>query len=127
MFKNLFDFMYQRTVKEAIGFYIAYLLLILISGVILGGTLSGFFVTEDTFEAGYDFGLKLGIIFAVLACLYVSISLVVKKKLYMNFGFVLLSLCAGILALFGGAFLGLIIPAFFTTRQVMIEKTEPIE
>lgn len=127
MFKNLFDFTYQRTVKEAFGFYIAYLLLILISGVILGGALGGFFVAEDTFEAGYDFGVKIGIIFAVIVCLYISISLVVKKKLYTNFGFVLLSLCSGILALIGGALLGLIIPAFFTTRQVMIEKTEVIE
>lgn len=127
MFKNLFDFTYRRTVKEAFGFYLAYLLLILISGIILGGTLGGFFTTEDTFEAGYDFGLKIGIFFAVIVCLYISISLVVKKKLYTNFGFVLLSLCSGILALFGGALLGLIIPTYFTTRQVMIEKTEAIE
>jgi hypothetical protein len=43
--------------------------------------------------------------------------LIKEKKLYKNFGFLLLPILSGLLAIFGGALLGLIIPAVLTTRE----------
>lgn len=108
MFKNLTDFSYKRNLKEAIGFYLAYLLL----GVILGGIAGALFVSQ-----GFNQGVRVGTIVSIILSLVISGLLLKEKNLFRNFSYILLALLSGILAAFGGSLLGLIIPAVITTKD----------
>jgi len=116
MFKNLTNFSYKRNWKEAIGFYLSYLLLFIILGVIISvliDILSG----ANTFDQGLNIGLKVGMITSIIFCVITSGLLLKEKKLFKNFWYIFLVLLSGILAYFGGSLFGLIIPAFITTKQ----------
>jgi len=123
MFKNLTNFSYKRNWKDAIGFYLAYLLLAVILGMIAGG-LTGILMPSNatTFSQGFNQGLhqgvQIGTIVAVIYCLIISGLLLWQKKLYKNFGFILLALLSAFLAVFGASLLGLIIPAIITTKEI---------
>ena len=117
MFKNLTNFSYKRTWQEAIGFYLAFLLLSMILGAIAGALFGG---TANTFSQGFNQGVRVGAIIGIIFCLIISGLLLKEKKLFRNFGYILLALLSGILAAFGGSLLGLIIPAFITTREAVI-------
>jgi len=111
IFNNLTDFGYQRSTKEAIGFYIAYLFLIIIFGVFLAFGLSAI-VQNNT----YNFGLIIGNVVAIVFSLGVSFLILKEKNLLGNFGFILLALLSGLLAIFLGGFGGLIPAAYLTTK-----------
>lgn len=111
MFKNLTDFSYKRSGKEALGFYLAYLVLIVLVGGIVGavtGLASG--------SQSYELGVRVGNIVAILLVLGVSFAILSKKKLMNNFGLVLLALLSGLLAFAGGSVLGLIPTAYLSTK-----------
>ena len=112
MFQNLTNFGYQRSTKEAIGFYLAYLVLLAIVAGVLAGTLAVAMQLSDSF----NFGLMVGNIFAVVASSGISFLILNEKNLLNRFEFILLALLAGLLALFIGALGGLIPAAFLTTR-----------
>ena len=122
MFKNLTNFSYKRNWKEAIGFYLAYFIVGLILGGI-GGALSSIQSGATTFSEGFSSGLGVGAMVAIVYCLVVAILVLAQRKLYKNFGYVILALLSAILAAFGGSLLGLIIPAFMTTRGVSATET----
>lgn len=115
MFNNLVDFSYKRNWKEAVGFYLAYLVLGVILAAIAGG-LSSFFSEIGTFEQGYNQGVKAGSVTGVIFCLLISIVLLKQKKLFINFGYIILALLGVILSLLGGLLFGLMIPAYLTTK-----------
>lgn len=126
MFKNLTDFSYKRNWKGAIGFYLAYFIVCLMLGGI-GGALVGIQSEVTTFEEGFESGLGVGVMVAIVYSLAIALLVLVKKKLYKNFGYVILALLSGVLAIFGGALLGLIIPAFMTTRgEIITDKSSNI-
>src|SRR3990167_6486394 len=102
MFKKLMDFKYKRTPKEALGFYLAYLLLIVVVGGLIGGIL-GLLIGEGSIELG----MRMGGIVAVIISLSLSFMILSKKKLTNNFGMILLALLSGILSFIGGGLLGL--------------------
>ena len=110
MFKHLTDFGTVRTTKEAFGFYIAYFLLFVIGGAVFGSTIA---VIAGSANADLIQKILAPILFAAdgLICF-----LIIKKK---NLGFIywLLSVVSCGLAVLGGGFLGLIIPAFMTTLK----------
>ncbi len=125
MFKKLSDFSYERNWKEAIGFYLAYLLL----GIILGfasGFILGVFIysvgTIHNFETNYEIGRRVGVSFYMIYILVIFVLLLAKKKMLNNFGYILLGLFNLILSVFGGAIFGLIIPAFITTRKTKLQS-----
>lgn len=111
VFKNLTDFSYKRTGKEALGFYLGYLVLIIVVGAILGGTL-GLAFGEQSFELG----LRVGNIIAILVALGLSFMILSKKGLMNDFGMILLALLSGLLAFIGGGLLGLIPAAYLSTK-----------
>src|SRR3989344_840855 len=115
MFKHLTNFSYKRNWKEAIGFYLAYFLVGIILGGI-GGALYGIQLGATTFSEGFNGGLGIGAVVGIVYSLAIAILLLIQKKLYKNFGYIVLALLSGILAAFGGSLLGLVIPAFLTTR-----------
>lgn len=112
MFKNLTNFAYKRDIKEAIGFYLAYLFLIILLATLFGG-LMGLLADLDSFK----FGMSVGNIVAIVMAIGISILILKKKNLLGNFGFIVLVLLSGLLAFFGGSLLGLIPAAFLTTRE----------
>lgn len=116
MFSDLLDYEKNRTTKQAIGFYIAYVVVGLLFLFILGALI------EILFSIGYQNEKKIGYIFAIVAPTTVSF-IILKRKNVMNFKYVLLALLSGILGLFG-AFFGFIPTAYLTTR--MSNKNEEI-
>jgi len=111
MFKNLTDLSYKRTTKEAVGFYIAYLLIFMIAGAI-GGVLFLNVENSESFAAGVNIGSKISIILSII----ISFSVIYAKKISNNFGYIILALISPILAAFGGGLLALIPIAYLTTR-----------
>jgi amino acid permease len=111
MFKKLTDFKYQRSSKEAVGFYIAYLIVSMLGGALLGGILGAMF-PDNPFQAG----VRGGTIVAVFICILLS-WLIIKEKRQTEFSNLLLVLLSGVLALLVGGLFGLIIPAYLTTKK----------
>ena len=109
MFKDLTNFAKKRTGWEAFGFYLAYLLLIIVVALLLGAM-----VALLDFNTGVAF--RAGNIFAIAICLTLAFMVLKQKNLASNFGFILLALLSGVLAFIGGGILGLIPVAFLTTR-----------
>lgn len=111
MFSNLTDLSYTRNFKQAVGFYIAYLILIVIAAALLGG-LFGVVAGNNSFDAGVNVGTYLAVIFSVT----ISFAILYKKKLIGNFVYLIIAIAAGVLALFGGGLLGIIPAAFLSTK-----------
>lgn len=121
MFANLTDLSFNRTTKQAIGFYLAYfLLIILVAGLL--GAIAGIISGETT--SAYSLGLKIGNITAIIGSVGLSLLVVNKKKLK-DFKYIFLVLLAGLFAVFLGALLGLIPAAYLTTRQSGSQPTPP--
>ena len=118
MFKDLLVFEKQRTGKEAFGFFLAYLLF---SGLLVG-IITSFFSTSvapsgfaEGFEQGLEEGQAVGAYFYSVLSLALSALILFRKGHLKSFGFVLIGLSSGVLALFLVAFLGLVPTAYLTT------------
>jgi len=111
MFKNLTKFGYQRSPKEAIGFYIAYLAAIFLIGMILGAV-------GDLAIPGFtlDAALRMGNALAIVISLGLSFLILKEKKLLGNLGYMLIGLLGGVIAIFLGGLGGFIFVAYLTTR-----------
>ena len=118
MFKDLLVFEKQRTGKEAFGFFLAYLLF---SGLLVGiitsfsGTSGGASGFAEGFEQGLEEGQAVGAYFYSVLSLALSALILFRKGHLKSFGFVLIGLSSGVLALFLVAFLGLVPTAYLTT------------
>ncbi|MEC7865298.1 MAG: hypothetical protein VYD02_00120 [Pseudomonadota bacterium] len=114
MFKDLLLFEKERTPQEALGFYLAYLLLLLL----LGGLLAFLIVPHDpskTFAEEFQAGASVGWTTAVIFCLALSFMILYKKKKLQDFGLVLIGISSGICAILLGGLLGLVPTAYLTT------------
>ena len=110
MFSNLMDLKFQRSVKQAFGFYIAYLFLIMLVGALLAGRYA--LVTGNS---GFEVGAKVGNIVAVVFVLGITSTIVSQKKM-LNFTVLLSVVFSGVLALFLGGLGGLIPAAYLSTK-----------
>jgi hypothetical protein len=118
MFKHLTNFSYPRNKKEAFGFYLAYLVLFVLIGVVVAAIIGVATNTvpkslSDTFTKGEE----VGAVIVGLGSAALSIAILSAKK-ESRYGFVLLALISGMLCLFGGGLFGFIIPAYFTTLRL---------
>ncbi len=111
MFNRLTDFGYKRTGIQAVGFYLAYLLLVIVIAVAAGSA-----TATATNNITFDFGFHIGNIVAIVSSLLLSFVVLSKKKLFSNFGYILLAVLSGVLAAFGGGLIGLIPAAYFSTK-----------
>lgn len=108
MFKNLTNFKYSRTFIEALGFFLAYLLLIMIISGLLG--VAYYMLTGE--KGGGKIGHITGIVLSFLMAI-----IVIKEKNMFGFSTILLlCLSVGISIIFSGLG-GMIIPAYFTTIE----------
>ena len=111
MFSNLADFGYKRDLKGAVGFYIVYLITIILISSIAGG-LGGLTGGVDSFGGG----VRIGNIIAIIASLSLSFLILYKKNILSNVVFIVVALLSGVLAFLGGGLLGLIPAAFLSTK-----------
>jgi len=109
MFKDLFKLEKQRTAKEALGYYIACLLLIVISSVVIA------LVFGFVLGASADLVFRLSWFAAVIICPLLSYKILSKKNLKMNTLYIVICISSGIGALWLGGFLGFIPVAYLTT------------
>jgi len=114
MFKKLTDFSYTRSGKEALGFYLAYFVFAILASMVVSGIFS--ILVPIRFGEAYYTGVRVGTFVSVLSSLTIAYLIVVKKNLSNNFGYILLTLLAGVSAFLGGGLLGMIIPALLTTK-----------
>lgn len=111
MFKNLTKFEYKRSTKEAVGFYLAYLLLTILIGGLMGGL-----VGVVSGGGGFELGLRVGQTVAVLVTMGLAVMILKNKGILNKFGNIMLVVLTGFLAFFGGGLLGLIPAAYLTTK-----------
>jgi hypothetical protein len=118
MFVNLTDFGFRRTRKQAIGFYIVYLVVsMVLSSVVSYFVLNNqvFYSEEEAFTAGVEVGSRVAIVVVlVLAALVLN-----GKKLITNPKSIVIGFIGVGLAFVGGGLLGLIPVAYLTTQEKM--------
>jgi len=117
MFKNLIVFGHERTPLQALGFYIVYLVLLLVFAGLIGGIVGLFMGLFADVSHPFQTGVTLGTILAVVSCIALSLLILYEKKLLNNFLYILLVVLSGLMALFLGGLAGLIPVAFLTTRK----------
>lgn len=105
MFQNMFCFGFDRSFTEAAGFYIVYLMFIIMSFTLAISALSLF---------GFQNG-NTAIIIAFICCLAISCIITFKKGFYKNPLYILLAIAGVIASIYGGAMTGLLVLAYLTT------------
>jgi hypothetical protein len=121
MFRRLTDFGHQRTLVEAIGFYLAYLVL----GIIIAAGL-GALAGLVTGNLGFEGGMTIGATFAIGICPVMAFIILGAKGLLSHLGYVAVAVLSVVGAAIGGLLLGLIFVAFLTTRPA-VRRSEPVE
>ncbi|MDE2589281.1 MAG: hypothetical protein KGL95_06410 [Patescibacteria group bacterium] len=106
MFKNLLNFKVKRTGKQAIGFYLAFLLFNSLFGAALALTFAG----------DYNSGVTVGAYGALLVVVVLSVLILRERKRYKSYFFLVFVVVALILTRIGGSLLGLIPLAYLTTK-----------
>ncbi|QQG38014.1 MAG: hypothetical protein HYS26_00460 [Candidatus Kaiserbacteria bacterium] len=112
MFQHLADFGYKRTPLEAVGFYLAYLLLTLAGAMIVGVTLALLFGSTVDLN-----GFAIGAVFSAFASAVLSYLVLREKRLLKRFSSFVWILAAAGSALLIGGIVGLLIVAYLTTLQ----------
>ena len=121
MFRRLTDFGHQRTLVEAIGFYLAYLVL----GIVLAAGLGALAGLVDR-GFGFESGLALGTAVAIGICPVLAFVILGAKRQLRHVGYVLVAVLSVAGAAVGGLLLGLVFVAFLTTRPA-VRLPEPAE
>ena len=111
MFKELMNLAYKRSAPQAFGFYIVYVILTLLTAALLGSLLG-----LSGLVQGFQAGVRVGAIVAIIATLVVAFWVLYAKKLLGNVAYIIIALLAGGLSVLGGAILGFIAVAYLTTR-----------
>lgn len=100
----------KKTIGQAVGLYFFGLLVMLLANFIVGS------IAGTLFGAGFNEGVMLGAAVSIAVCPLLAFWVLKLKSLLTPLNIVL-ALVAGVLALFGGALLGLIPSAYFATLQ----------
>ena len=113
MFERLADFGYVRSKKQALGFYIAYFVTVVLSLTFIGFILAHTFPVVFTADNSFAFGVfGACTIFTLLSFLILR-----DKKLLKRFSSVVYLIVTLIAAICGGSTLALVVVAFLTTRK----------
>jgi hypothetical protein len=122
MFNHLTDFGYPRNKKEALGFYLVYLVLFVLIGAVIAAIIGvATHTVPKNFSDTFTKGEEVGAVIVGLGSAALSIAILSAKK-ESRYGFVLLALIGGMLCFFGGGLFGFIVPAYFTTLRLPIDS-----
>ena len=100
----------KKTIGQAVGLYFFGLLVVFLANFIVGS------IAGTLFGASFNDGLMLGAAVSIAVCPLLAFWILKLKSLLTPLNIVL-ALVAGVLALFGGALLGLIPSAYLVTLQ----------
>jgi len=114
MFQEIMNFNYQRSAKQAFGWYLMYLLIGLIIGFV-SGYVAG--IAAKDFQEGFNIGRMAGQLSAVPYNILLGTLLIWHRK--KDAPNLLLVLGGVVLSVIGGAILGLIPLAFLSSRPVL--------
>jgi hypothetical protein len=118
MFNTLTKLSYKRLTKEDIGFYLAYSIVF----IVIGAT-QGVIVALITGKQGADLITlvnRTGMLINVMLCFVISLLIVKGKNSMGSILYLVLASASGLLSIFGGGIVGLIIATFLTTRESII-------
>ena len=121
MFRRLTDFGHERSLIQAIGFYLVYLVLGIALGAVLGGLAGMMFK-----DFGFDAGLMIGAALAVVSCPLLSFAILRAKGLLSNMLYLLIAVLSVAGAAVGGLLIGLLFVAFLSTRPA-VRQSAPVE
>jgi hypothetical protein len=122
MFKKLTDLETKRTIVQAIGFYLAYLLIFTLIGAIIGGIAQFWFRNKVTiFDTIY-----IAFVSQIVLCLILSFLVIYEKGRFNHFGLLFIVLVSIFSLVFMNAFGGLIPIAIMTTFPSK-RSTETVE
>ena len=113
MFAHLTNFAYKRTTLQAVGFYIAYFLLLLLIAGATGG-----FLALATGRVDQELSIRIGVMISTIACAILSAAISYEKRILRDFPALLSIILAIIGAMFGGALVGLVFVAYLTTKPM---------
>ncbi|MEO0378440.1 MAG: hypothetical protein AAF329_28365 [Cyanobacteria bacterium P01_A01_bin.17] len=111
MFNQLSNFRYQRTAVQAIGFYIAYFLLLVISGGLAGAMTAMIFPGDPA-----QLGIRAGFTIAILGCSGLAITIASQKRILNNFLTWILIALTVLLSILLGGIGGLLPVAYLSTK-----------
>lgn len=111
MFKELTNLAYQRSALEAVGFYIAYFLSLMLVAITIS-QLFGLITGKNDFQTG----ALIGNIIAIFTSLGLA-SLICAKKGIRSIRTIILVALSGVVAVFMGGLAGLIPVAYLTTFE----------
>jgi len=112
MFENVFDFGFNRTNKQAFGFWLVWLVI---------GMLGSGFITfllpssASGWEEGFQEGVAIGSIVVIFYCPLIAFLVLAAKNRFNDFSSIVITLLSIIIASFLGAIFGLIPAAYLTT------------
>jgi hypothetical protein len=111
MFANLMNLGFERSAKQGIGFYLAYLFVGILLGALVGA-ISAVITGDGSFEAG----VRIGNITAIIMCLLLAGLIAHKKGMFRSFSSLLLIIASGLFAVLLGGVGGLMPVAYLSTR-----------
>lgn len=124
MFSNLFNFGYERSGIQAVGFYIAYLILFMLVGVI--ATLANIYLFPHAdIQASNLAAVKIGKAISLIGSTYLCMVIARKKGFMIHYKTFFLMLLSGVLATFIGAIGGLIPAAYLSTSKMKTPEIIP--
>lgn len=126
MFKQLTNFGYKRSPKQAFGFYLAYILLTMLIAMIIGGIVGRLFINTADSDAAFEAGLKIGNVVAFVISIILNYTILKQKKLYLSFPYLLLALFSILLTMLFGALIGYVPMAYMSTKSTK-EKNANLE
>ncbi len=109
MFEDLFNFNYRKSVKQAIGFYIIYVLLGLLLGFISGFIYGFKMANELSLDELQQNAIMIGVYVSIIYTLIIYYSLVFKRKLKTPVVYLTGILALAVTYLFGALGSGVII------------------
>ena len=126
MFTRMTDFGLQRTRKQAIGFFLAYSLGMIVAGGVLGGVVGMYMAIVSPGPLHFEQFTGVGIAISALGSAMVTYLVMARKN--MPAMYVLAVLAAGVAGGLLGVFVGMIIPAVLSTsapveRRMLTDRT----
>ncbi len=122
MFKTLADFSFDRTKKQAVFFYLVYAVLSLLTVFMAGVSVAIVFPASIT--SAFVSPQGIGIVCVMILTTSLSFIIIKQKGLLKQFSSVVFLFLTLALAFVGGVFLGMLVPAFLTTRHSLIEREQ---
>lgn len=127
MFNNLFDFGFKRNWKQAIGFYLVFLVIGFVICALAGGlagVIVSFLNVANVQESAAKYGMISGVGTALIFSYVLLIGVLKKKNKLISLYSVLLILPA-LLVPFSGLLFILIIVSILTTLEIRNNESQP--